>query len=820
VKTLTAPAETASQRPYAAPVHLMQIDFSAPSAKTIRVSDTYRVAIGQQWEAMIRSWGSLTEAMNTVDVGGAPAVADGIVLSNLVPIEGKARLSDLIRTPLATSGTYEWAFAKVTVYQVFDGLADADKVTLGVFYLEDQPEITESTVTIRMSDVSAAIEDQMAITKASRALFPLMDPDDEGKDIPIPIGVLTNVPSLCIVAGGHTILAEDIGPTNISIQMTTRDGFPETFVLQIDNEQMIVSNTDPRDAGFSFVIAQRGANGTTATGHRLGAPAWEVRSGAEAYRYVLAENRPPYQTKSVTNVKVADVLQPQATVDLDETTLVPGKSLVVINFPAKPVVMRQVDLAVDDQLGVSDNISVTSSSGSTESFPLTPTPQTMSWRRDSGNLGVRVNGTRSGTWSIGSVQRVITVTVTQTATNMGTWTISSERCGVLETGTGFVPLGQRTYTRNLGGSGFAATDLVNVGGSDFGPGQLAVGEIVAVLTSYQVNLSGGSALTKTGSAFRSGSLGLTGNSTADVVIGGLVTADLEGLQDDGSGTITGTPSALIRNPADVVTLILTELFPLTSLGGLGSTFAATRTALAGAGYIWDAMLTSDRFSSLRRKLGEQAQCALGIEGGVWQYRYLQVDVTDALQIDDFGGDLDTDAGRLQLLTFGFTGQPPGPPPADLTLNYPDESLAGSWKLKRTERTQVKTDLTVYGARDYRKSGALGERYRLAIPLQDTAYITSLIHQDLELDLIQDAVTATGIGRYWLTQWRRQRWAVEFTTWWNALALDKYDGVSIANHPVLANQGDTDLVFRVTGKRYLAGDDNPGRIALSLVEANP
>ena len=41
---------------------------------------------------------------------------------------------------------------------------------------------------------------------------------------------------------------------------------------------------------------------------------------------------------------------------------------------------------------------------------------------------------------------------------------------------------------------------------------------------------------------------LTGNSMADSIIGGLVAADVDGWQDDGSGTYTGTPDALIERP--------------------------------------------------------------------------------------------------------------------------------------------------------------------------------------------------------------------------------------------------------------------------------
>ena len=46
----------------------------------------------------------------------------------------------------------------------------------------------------------------------------------------------------------------------------------------------------------------------------------------------------------------------------------------------------------------------------------------------------------------------------------------------------------------------------------------------------------------------SGGVELAGNSTAETVIGKLIAADVQGQPDDGSGTYTGTPAALIERP--------------------------------------------------------------------------------------------------------------------------------------------------------------------------------------------------------------------------------------------------------------------------------
>ena len=84
-----------------------------------------------------------------------------VTLTNALAIAGKTRLSALIRTPQNLTGTYEWAFARATLYEWFADLVDADKVRLGIFYLEDVLDVDEQTVRLRMTDRSLAIEDQL-----------------------------------------------------------------------------------------------------------------------------------------------------------------------------------------------------------------------------------------------------------------------------------------------------------------------------------------------------------------------------------------------------------------------------------------------------------------------------------------------------------------------------------------------------------------------------------------------------------------------------------------------------------------------------------
>lgn len=76
---------------------------------------------------------------------------------------------------------------------------------------------------------------------------------------------------------------------------------------------------------------------------------------------------------------------------------------------------------------------------------------------------------------------------------------------------------------------------------------------------------------------------LTGDSAADFVVGGTVTCDAEGYADDGTGSYTGTPGALIKNPADVIGHFMRTQLELDP-SGFGASFSDARAKLDGLGY--------------------------------------------------------------------------------------------------------------------------------------------------------------------------------------------------------------------------------------------
>jgi hypothetical protein len=814
VKALTQPALDRTLATWAWKRYRVHLYLTVPSALTIELSD------------LIIGWGNLVEAVNTVDVDGEPATVD-IVLTNTRPVGDKSSLPALMRSLQNTSGAYEFAEARVTVRQRDEGLGDLDEVPLGEFFIEEALDITAERLTLRMSSKDLLIEDKSALETITTDSMPLADPDVNGKVVPVIIGQVPNVLALPIVAGGRTSLVVAITATapGVGAQLRLSDvtKFPASGILQVDEEKIQYRDrVTTLDNEGRVTVVKRGYLGTAANAglaapHAAGAEVAEIRSGPKAYRYAVGMNLgdngaggSKHRNKLVKKIMVHGALQPQATIDYDEE-FPPrsGKRYTIINFPALPILKRQVALKIDDGLTVGDNIAVSS-------------PSVTQVKRVATNLPRSNDSTGTGPLSV-------SLTATLPAAPAGIR-------DVVRTVSGFVSIGRSEFVdisvggvrHRLADGGFNGSFSFTYGtgtrygdetvfvsakvptGVGSGPDRLSV-----TLNSYTADVEVAVQINKTGSASRSGSIGLTGNSTADIVIGGDVTCDVEGIKDDAAGTISGTPNQLLTNPADVTKLAALVIYPHSTTADIGSSFATTRAALKAAGYRWDFLLRERSFAALRRKFGEQAACALHLESGRWEYPRLRFGTATTFYATEFRPTSVAPLVALQLATGGFTAAASSVGPAIWTLDYGTKWWDGEpVVVSRTPRTETWTRLRVFFARAWNTEGE--EAYTVVRTYGDLG--PKAREKKLELDFIRHAGTASTVANFWLKHWSRQRWRIRGVAFWNALALEKFDVVDVPNHPVLlAHAG---VVFRVHKKIYRLADDNPARIELEGIEANP
>jgi hypothetical protein len=97
---------------------------------------------------------------------------------------------------------------------------------------------------------------------------------------------------------------------------------------------------------------------------------------------------------------------------------------------------------------------------------------------------------------------------------------------------------------------------------------------------------------------------------------GVVTADVTGLQDDATGTISGTPSQLLTNPAHVARLLLQEAFVQDAFDEPSWTLAAARVAQAG--YQWAFQFLPMTLGAFQEAVFRQSRLHVFQESGRWR----------------------------------------------------------------------------------------------------------------------------------------------------------------------------------------------------------
>jgi hypothetical protein len=832
MKTLTAQASRASGQRWAELIYLLELKLwrdkygPTPTSLTLYLSDRSRVEIGQEWLPLVVNWGSPGDALNPSN----PEVTVGsfdVSLTNAYPVGGRARFSDLIRHGLNNdpATTYDILFAEATLRLLFRGGVVGDDLLLFRFLVEEARNVTADSLTLRMTGVELALEHGEDCYRVSTENFPLCDPDAVNQPVPIPFGRLTHQKTLGATSGLVDVLATDItaispgaGGTLPLSDRAVVDRLPPSGMVQIDEEQIWYGAKNATAITLNNIT--RGYNGTTATDHRAGMTVFQVLS---EYLYLVGENRGAHRIQSIPAVRSDGMLLAPSsyTVDLANTTLLSGRNFAVVRFPVKPIISKQVTyqvqdtitvvdtISVSDTTGVLDNIGVSDGLGVSDNITITPQGTvTQSYNTlntiPSGNIPQGPPGvTHSfpGLAGGGAVQYVRFTLTTQNSNTVTAATFPIELYGPNDnwhqffSGLGPVP------------PGGSVTISWTVNGNVYGnPRLFTQSGILMRVLSFQQDVVRNQTTTKSGSAYRSGGVGktgstsktgtvtkvgqstksgtvkLVGNSSADTVLGE-ITADVNGLQDDASGTISGTANTFLEVPHDVLKCLLREVWQeKDSALYHAATWTATRQEQVTAGYRWAVMAVPLSFAEFRRTAGFQGRAELYQEGGQWAYKWRAVtpalvtfnerNLADEIVIDW--------SPRTELVT-------------ELDVGY-DEAAdrVGHWQQSLT----LRSDLTQY-------------RYRYG--LQRTR--RDLKGRTLELPWVRETAMATRLGTYWLSQWERERLRPKIRGFWDVIGLDKTDTIQL-EIPLLTAYGA--MQFTVRRKVYELDD---GLLSLECEETD-
>lgn len=464
-----------------------------------------------------------------------------------------AALNDRANSPEQTKvHVYVW-------WRDLDAITDPPvKIWEGCF--RDWRWTDEQSLQIELGDVFDRV-DQPVGRPVTLANWPKADPDDVSKMENVVYGFVQSIPCLAVDAGANSALSFDLTAVATELYYSNSAApFLASGSIYIDSEE--ISYTGQTTETLTGVVhgkltgLTRGANGSTATAHNKGIALVQVQA---SYKYLVAG----HAMKSVSKVYVNDatglpVLQSGSiySVNLADVSGVDGRTRTMLTFSVLPKLTKQINvtaqdtIAVDDAIGVSDTIGATTNAAAdlgvqntttslAQTFTIDTTggadsdKVTLDFNAPSGSpskytysIGLNISGSvNNGAYIYAkhSTEKVVIATF-----NNGVWAAN---------GSFFL--------------GTVANALVIGLNCTVSNGSCTISTCNRQVTGAATVTKTGSA-SKTGAATKTGTVTVVGNSAADTVIGGLVTCEGEGYQDDASGTYTGTPSAVIQVARDVI----------------------------------------------------------------------------------------------------------------------------------------------------------------------------------------------------------------------------------------------------------------------------
>jgi hypothetical protein len=473
--------------------------------------------------------------------------------------------------------------------------------------------------------------------------YPDADPDEYGKMANIIYGNIKSVPCNAIVCGDVNNLVDDIDASQTTIELSDASYFPASGVVGCDTEEISYTG----NTGTVLTGCTRGYNSTTASTHSQGAAVWEELA---VFVYLIAA----HPVNSISDI-YCDGLRITAICTIytgqPGNQLAGYEGTAVFTVPSRLTRQMAIDLlindgltindatavvdtiAVNDGISVSDTIAVSTGSHSHLSNVSGSVAWTFTSATDSPYSGhnpqycidgdsntasnpIQGNTTTLVNASPPSPDGVPTAVLLQMTVNCYDQITFYFAGASLSANSGNVKTTYNSGWQNLDSSLQSWAALAATNGAvrlTSGNGSNNLCYEVSVLVKYSTSATQASpatgvaksgsasktgAVTKTGAASksgtvtRSGAITLSGNSVADVRVGQLITANVQGYKDDANGTYTGTPNALIERPDAVFKHIWTVLLgaPLTDIDPVS--FAAAGAFYAANTYKFAKLINS------------------------------------------------------------------------------------------------------------------------------------------------------------------------------------------------------------------------------------
>jgi len=578
-------------------------------------------------------------------------------------------------------------------------------------------EITELGFKIDCSSMLFGKNASLPLDVIDLADFPSADPDDVGKHRNIIYGSLKKAICPWTVAGYASTIATDINSSVTSVEVSDATGAPATpFVMWIDNEKVNVTNK----SGTTFTVT-RAYETTIAVAHNKGAVCYEKRADFEAE---VAQ----HPVKSIGDVYVKRPgIREWLRVTSGVTKYINTGGRAYLIFSDKIKLEEKTNQAVSE--GTHPHTATFAGVSTKKCIPTGATGGTDPLNAIDGND------------ASSSPQSASTLRATFTEGNLGT--ILKEYIHVRVTGPAnvFCPVGvaigttpgEEGWYRYTKSAYMAWNDLVDI--------TFAVsGQVWEVYKEVEYIPTAPAVLTHAADGVL-----LSGNSVANMVIGEQVACDVEGYKDDGSGTYTGTPDALIERPDHVRKHILIALLGFVA-GDIGSTFATVGTTYAsqiGGGY---------KFAFV---LPEVATETMDL--------FEQFDLQTRSNMFESGGQFH--------LAFGSTGDPAS------QMTFDADNTKGNIVFSKTEVADIRNKIRGHYFRDYTQEGKPGDKFQKVNETSNGDSITkySEMQEDIEFSCIGDLSDMVNDVLDWIIlQTKELKKVVNFEAFWDAMILEHCD----------------------------------------------
>lgn len=586
---------------------------------------------------------------------------------------------------------------------------------------------------------------QFGQEKFRKADFPYADPQTIGKVRNVLVGDLEYVPCQPVLSSAIDLLAIGIDKESESITVSgaAQIPWPEVpFTVQVDDEKMVCSGV----SGRVLTISARGSGDTKTMSHSAGAPLFAV---IPQYVYELAE----HSVKHIGDLFIDGVL-----IDPSLYTSYTGQeggrlsgfgSSAVIAFPIKPTKGRKITAEINEgqhthglgsgltkeKHGVSHELLFGSCGNPENAYDgdLNSYSQINTDPILASKLKINFDSTGSGDLSQVDVYLY-----------WHGWESKPNNWVQVKFGNAFVV----TKTATFGSAGnpihhhftltntskFSWTSSLTIETSqDFG---------CRVYDAYVVFTYGG-IIPHDDTVDVSTIMG--GQTVSDLVIGGEITAHVQGMYD-AAGAITGTVNALIERPDHVFSALLEGYGH--DLADLGSSFAAAGIFYAAKGYKL-AFILSDIGSDAAGILDELAKQCRSVFTD-WAGKFELCPIPDSVARGD----------------------------EDFTLSAGDDVL-GNPSFSFGGRSEIKNHVNGFYRRDYRESSGSKEsreiigvspdaRAKGYMDMMEAASGTDDRPEDLLLSAVRTSAMAQDVTDFWQNWKKIPRITADCTAMWRAI----------------------------------------------------